>query len=187
MPNILGTRSRSVNQLANPSALLGHPSRSVLPKSYRDFPALVSRCFPKRLWLSRSSPPWGPRRPFFLKSVTWRRHLNQDICSLRRYCCKFRRITPLRGPHGNSRKNDQHGVSLAEAERVFFNTPVLLLPDPAHSQTEPRYHALGKTINGRRLHVTFTLRDGGKLIRVIAAREMRRTGCIRRTATRLDR
>jgi uncharacterized DUF497 family protein len=58
---------------------------------------------------------------------------------------------------GNSRKNDQHGVSIAEVEQVFFNPPVLMLPDPTHSQAEPRYHALGKTTDGRRLHVTFTL------------------------------
>lgn len=46
---------------------------------------------------------------------------------------------------------------MAEAEQVFFNSPVLLLPDPAYSQSEPRYHALGKTIDRRRLHVSFTL------------------------------
>jgi uncharacterized DUF497 family protein len=63
---------------------------------------------------------------------------------------------------------------MAEAEQVIFNTPVLLMPDPAHSQSEPRYHALGKTIDGRRLHVTFTLRYGGKLIRMISARDMHR-------------
>jgi uncharacterized DUF497 family protein len=75
---------------------------------------------------------------------------------------------------GNSRKNDRHGVSTAEAEQVFFNVPVLMLPDSVHSQSEPRYHALGKTIDGRRLHITFTLRDDGKLIRVISARDMHR-------------
>ena len=84
------------------------------------------------------------------------------------------KVTGFDWDAGNSRKNDQHGVSTAEAEQVFFNTPVLLLPDPAHSQTEPRYHALGKTIDGRRLHVTFTLRGDGKLIRVISARDMHR-------------
>jgi uncharacterized DUF497 family protein len=84
------------------------------------------------------------------------------------------KVTGFDWDAGNSRKNDQHGVSMAEAEQVFFNTPVLMLPDPAHSQAEPRYHALGKTIDGRRLHVTFTLRDGGKLIRVISARDMHR-------------
>ena len=75
---------------------------------------------------------------------------------------------------GNARKNDRHGVSMAEAEQVFFNVPVLMLPDSAHSQSEPRYHALGKTIDGRRLHMSFTLRGGGKLIRVISARDMHR-------------
>jgi uncharacterized protein len=82
------------------------------------------------------------------------------------------KVTGFDWDDGNSRKNDRHDVSMAEAEQVFFNAPVLVLPDPAHSQAEPRYHALGKTIDGRRLHVTFTLRSGGKLIRVISARDM---------------
>jgi hypothetical protein len=63
---------------------------------------------------------------------------------------------------------------MAEAEQVFFNAPVLMLPDPTHSHSEPRYHALGKTIDGRRLHISFTLRDEGKLLRVISARDMHR-------------
>jgi len=33
---------------------------------------------------------------------------------------------------------------------------------------------LGKTQDGRLLHVSFTLRDGGKLVRVISARDMHR-------------
>ena len=75
---------------------------------------------------------------------------------------------------GNARKNDRHGVAMAEAEQVFFNVPVLMLPDSAHSQSEPRYNALGRTIDGRRLHISFTLRGDGKLIRVISARDMHR-------------
>jgi hypothetical protein len=75
---------------------------------------------------------------------------------------------------GNSRKNDQHGVSMAEAEQVFFNAPLLVLPDPRHSEAELRFHALGKTNEGRRLHITFTLRDAGQFIRVISARDMHR-------------
>jgi uncharacterized DUF497 family protein len=75
---------------------------------------------------------------------------------------------------GNSRKNDQHGVSMAEAEQVFFNSPLLVLPDPRHSEAELRFHALGKTNQGRRLHITFTLRDAGRFIRVISARDMHR-------------
>lgn len=76
---------------------------------------------------------------------------------------------------GNARKNDdKHGVSAAEAEQVFFNAPLLLLEDAAHSQHEPRLHALGMTDNARRLHIAFTLRRLGTLIRVISARDMHR-------------
>ena len=75
---------------------------------------------------------------------------------------------------GNSRKNDQHGVSMAEAEQVFFNSPLLVLPDPRHSEAELRFHALGKPNEGRRMHITFTLRDAGQFIRVISARDMHR-------------
>ncbi|MFN5027807.1 MAG: BrnT family toxin [Burkholderiales bacterium] len=74
----------------------------------------------------------------------------------------------------NARKNDKHGVSMAEAEQVFFNAPLLLLEDGAHSQREPRLHALGKTDAERRLHITFTLRKTGTLIRVFSARDMHR-------------
>jgi uncharacterized protein len=75
---------------------------------------------------------------------------------------------------GNARKNEQHGVSMAEAEPVFFNAPLVVLPDTKHSEAEPRFHALGKTNEGRRLHSSFTLRDGAQFIRVISAREMHR-------------
>lgn len=75
---------------------------------------------------------------------------------------------------GNERKNDKHGVSMAEAEQVFFNAPLLLLDDVAHSQAEVRFHALGQTDNARLLHITFTLRRAGELIRVISARDMHR-------------
>lgn len=75
---------------------------------------------------------------------------------------------------GNARKNEHHGVSMAEAEQVFFNAPLLALPDAKHSVAEPRFHALGKTNEGRRLHISFTLRDNGQLVRVISARDMHR-------------
>ena len=75
---------------------------------------------------------------------------------------------------GNARKNEQHGVSMAEAEQVFFNSPLLVLPDESHSETELRFHALGKTNDRRRLHVTFTWRDADQFIRVISARDMHR-------------
>lgn len=83
-------------------------------------------------------------------------------------------ITGFDWDKGNASKNDKHGVSMAEAEQVFFNQPLLLLPDPGHSQSESRYYALGKSDDGRTLHITFTLRGGGKLIRVISVRDMHR-------------
>jgi uncharacterized DUF497 family protein len=84
------------------------------------------------------------------------------------------KVTGFDWDDGNARKNERHGVSTAEAEQVFFGTPLLLLPDPAHSHSETRFHALGKTLDGRLLHLTFTLREDGKLIRVISARDMHR-------------
>lgn len=84
------------------------------------------------------------------------------------------KITGFDWDDGNSRKNEKHGVSTAEAEQVFFNAPLLLLNDTAHSQTEPRLHALGKTDQGRTLHIAFTLRQSGERIRVTSARDMHR-------------
>ena len=75
---------------------------------------------------------------------------------------------------GNARKNDKHSVSMAEAEQVFFNAPLLLLADTKHSQQENRHHALGCSDAGRPLHIAFTLRKAGSLIRVISARDMHR-------------
>ena len=73
---------------------------------------------------------------------------------------------------GNDRKNDKHNVSMAETEQLFFNDPLLLLEDAKHSQRESRIHALGKTDEGRMLHITLTLRKKNTLIRVISARDM---------------
>jgi hypothetical protein len=76
---------------------------------------------------------------------------------------------------GNDRKSfDKHGVTQAEAEQTFFNQPLLVLVDPRHSVDEPRYHALGRTDEDRHLHISFTLREGDRLIRVISARDMHR-------------
>ena len=85
------------------------------------------------------------------------------------------RITGFEWDRGNARKSEEkHGVSMAEAEQVFFNAPLLMLEDAAHSRQEPRIHALGKSDAGRTLHIAFTLRGDGKLIRVISARDMHR-------------
>ena len=72
---------------------------------------------------------------------------------------------------GNADKNwNKHRVSRSECEQVFFNLPLVVREDPAHSHTEERFWALGQTDTGRRLFVVYTLR--GELIRVISARDM---------------
>lgn len=86
----------------------------------------------------------------------------------------FNKITHFNWDDGNTRKNEKHGVSMAESEQVFFNAPLLLVADLKHSQAELRYHALGKSDHGRTLHITFTLRDMGESLRVISARDMNR-------------
>jgi len=82
-------------------------------------------------------------------------------------------ITGFDWDAGNERKNQaKHGVSKYEAEQVFFNAPLLLLDDEKHSESEQRFHALGKTDEARLLHVTFTIRKNK--VRVISARDMHR-------------
>ena len=83
-------------------------------------------------------------------------------------------ISGFNWDQGNARKNEKHGVTMSEAEQLFFNAPLLLLDDLVHSQKEPRFHALGQTDEGRSLHITFTVRQAGQLIRVISARDMHR-------------
>lgn len=84
-------------------------------------------------------------------------------------------VTGFDWDEGNSRKNaEKHGVNQSEAEEIFFNEPLLVLEDSRHSQAEARLHALGETDDERLLHITFTLRQNGTLIRVISARDMHR-------------
>ena len=74
---------------------------------------------------------------------------------------------------GNVDKNwDRHGVSTSESEQAFFQRPILIAPDTAHSELEARFAALGRTIEGRRFTIVFTIRD--TRIRVISARDMSR-------------
>ena len=72
---------------------------------------------------------------------------------------------------GNRDKNWLvHKVAWVEAEEVFFNQPLLVYPDPLHSQSEARLYALGRTSADRRLFIVFTIRKNK--IRVISARNM---------------
>jgi len=72
---------------------------------------------------------------------------------------------------GNRNKNWlKHKVIWRECEEVFFNNPLFIIPDVQHSQSEPRYTALGKTNRKRLLTIIFTVRN--EKIRVISARDM---------------
>ncbi len=87
----------------------------------------------------------------------------------------FDLIVGFEWDEGNARKSvDRHGVLQMEAERMFFQEPLLIVEDPGHSQAERRFHALGRTPDGHLLHATFTLRGGGTLLRVISVRDMSR-------------
>jgi uncharacterized protein len=87
-------------------------------------------------------------------------------------------LSPIIGfdwDEGNRLKSaEKHSVHPAEAEQAFADSRVLIADDVGHSQNEARFQALGSTIGGRLLHVTFTLRENGTRIRVISARNMNR-------------
>src|SRR3990172_3020925 len=87
----------------------------------------------------------------------------------------FTKIVGFDWDAGNERKSvDKHRVSQSEAEQVFVNSPVVITLDIKHSQDETRLQALGKTNEGRLLHVSFTMREGGTRIQIISARDMHR-------------
>lgn len=74
---------------------------------------------------------------------------------------------------GNFDKNWlKHRVTPAECEQFFFNNPLVVARDEAHSQKETRFYALGRTDMERLLFAVFTIRRN--LIRVISARDMSR-------------
>ena len=83
----------------------------------------------------------------------------------------FADIEGVQWDEGNSSKSwTRHRVTQTEAEQVFLNRPIAVMGDPAHSETEARYFAFGRTEAGRLLTVVFTLRR--PLLRVISVRPM---------------
>jgi uncharacterized DUF497 family protein len=77
--------------------------------------------------------------------------------------------------HGNRDKCQTHGVPTAAIESMFLGT-VAVFPDPAHSETEERFKAIGRLGDGRTILVVFTLRRRGAdtFIRPLSARYMHR-------------
>jgi uncharacterized DUF497 family protein len=83
------------------------------------------------------------------------------------------RCTGFEWDDGNLEKNwELHRVAFWEAEEIFFNEPLVMAPDPKHSESEPRFLALGQADSGRLLFVSFTVR--GSHIRLISVRAMTR-------------
>jgi len=83
------------------------------------------------------------------------------------------RYTGFEWDAGNLTKNAvKHDVTCREAEEIFFNQPLVVAPDPAHSQSEPRFRVLGRTNADRLFHLNFTPR--GDKLRIISARPMNR-------------
>jgi uncharacterized DUF497 family protein len=68
---------------------------------------------------------------------------------------------------------EKHGLSVAAIEGLFARQ-LAILPDAAHSQSERRFRAIGRTEKGRGVFIVFTLRRNGDeiLIRPVSARYM---------------
>ncbi|HEV8016526.1 MAG TPA: BrnT family toxin [Stellaceae bacterium] len=75
----------------------------------------------------------------------------------------------------NRAKCERHGVATAIIE-TLFRQPIAVVPDPAHSNAETRFRAIGRTAAGRYVLMVFTLRHRADalLIRPISARYMHR-------------
>src|ERR1700683_1351617 len=76
---------------------------------------------------------------------------------------------------GNRDKCQKHGVPSVTIESMFHGLRAVL-PDPAHSDAEERFKAIGRTEDGRGVLIVFTLRrqDGDTYIRPVSARYMHR-------------
>jgi uncharacterized DUF497 family protein len=84
---------------------------------------------------------------------------------------QFENIEGFEWDNGNLEKNwHRHSILNTEAEQVFFNEPIIIEDERHSTTTEKRYHALGRTDNGKYLLVVFTMRK--QLLRIISARTM---------------
>jgi uncharacterized DUF497 family protein len=75
-------------------------------------------------------------------------------------------------PERAERNFRKHGVLFSEARTVFDDPLMLVYEDGEHSFTEPRYLAMGRSVDSRLLLVAYTERAG--VIRIISAREATR-------------
>ena len=71
-------------------------------------------------------------------------------------------------PTKDTENERKHGVGFGEAETVFEDPDVLVRDDEWHSEREQRFLATGRSVAGRLLTVTYTMR--GDSTRLINAR-----------------
>jgi len=70
----------------------------------------------------------------------------------------------------NQANRRKHGISLEEAQTVFFDENALEFDDPDHSGDETRFLLLGRSFQLRVLVVCHCYRAKSSLIRLISAR-----------------
>jgi len=74
-------------------------------------------------------------------------------------------------PVKSTKNRAKHGVSFEEAATVFEDESGLLIPDPAHSESEDRFVLLGISSRARVLVVVHCYRESESVIRIISARK----------------
>ena len=77
-------------------------------------------------------------------------------------------------PAKSTANRAKHGVSFEEAATVFEDESGLLIPDPAHSESEDRFVLLGLSSRARVLVVVHCYRESESVIRIISARKATR-------------
>ena len=75
----------------------------------------------------------------------------------------------------NAENKRRHGVSLEEAQSVFYDDRALLIDDPDHRNAEERFLLLGLSDALRTLLVCHCYRERDAVIRIISARKATRT------------
>ncbi len=74
-------------------------------------------------------------------------------------------------PEKNKRNIVKHGISFAEAERVFYDDCSIYYFDEEHSFEEDRFIVIGKSDRMRLLMVCHCYRDNDSVTRIISARK----------------
>jgi uncharacterized protein len=97
-----------------------------------------------------------------------------NLAQTQLYCiCLYKRVRRIMNgllsgfewDQGNVAHCQKHGVSRSAIESIF-SSPVDVLPDDGHSQTEKRFRAIGRARFGRVVFIVFTIRqrDGRRFI-----------------------